>query len=147
MSSNGISSSTALTSPNKAASSTTVHSADADNEDRNSRGMRDAIGIHSRGNTTNAISNNIPGNRRNFMRDQGRGNHGWNSHGRGYPNGRETNIPFQQQRVGPRNLPRPFFPYMNPNSQFVNAVGYQSKNHHPNSVDRNISFASGLIQF
>ena len=61
-------------------------------------------------------------------------------------NGRETNIPFQQHRVGPRNLPRPFFPYMNPNPQFVNAVGYQSKNYHPNSVGRNISFDSRLIQ-
>jgi hypothetical protein len=121
------------TPPYKAAANTNVHSPDADNQDSNGREMRDNMGVHPRGNTSNPMSNNIPGNRRNFLRDQGRGNHGWNSHGRGHPNGRETNISFQQQRVGPRNLPRPFLPYMNPNPPFVNAVPYQSKSHSPKS--------------
>ena len=36
---------------------------------------------------------------------------------------------------------------MNPNPQFVNAVGYQSKNCHPNSVDRNFHLLLDSFNF
>lgn len=115
---------------------TIVHPADTDRADHpGSSGGREArviaasdngSGVHHRGNAGSQVSNSVAGNRRNVLRDQGRGNHGWHSHGRGYANGRESNIPLQQHRVGPRNLPRPFLPFMNTNPGFVNAVGFQN---------------------
>lgn len=82
--------------------------------------------FHQRGDGTGTFPNTGPG-RRNNMREQGRGNHGWHPHNnRGYGNGRDSTMAFQQQRVGPRNLPRPTSPFMNTNPGFFNAAGFQS---------------------
>lgn len=81
--------------------------------------------FHHRGEGVGHFSNNA-GQRRNNMRDQGRGNFGWNSHGRGYWNGRDNGLAFQQHRVGPRNLPRPTPPFINTYPGFFNAAGFQN---------------------
>eukprot|EP00249_Psilotum_nudum_P024848 c29308_g1_i2 orf=754-4371(-) len=64
--------------------------------------------------------------RRNNMREQGRSNHGWHSYNRGYINGRYNGMGIQQQRVGPRNLPRPAPVFMGANPGFINPAGLQS---------------------
>lgn len=82
--------------------------------------------FHQRGDGTGSFPNSAP-NRRNNMREQGRGNHGWHPHNsRGYGNGRDSGMPFQQQRVGPRNLPRPTSPFANANPGFFSAAGFQN---------------------
>ncbi|KAH7292292.1 hypothetical protein KP509_29G060800 [Ceratopteris richardii] len=44
---------------------------------------------------------------RSAHRDQGRGNFGWQHHGRAYENGNPTASFLHEQRIGPRNMPRP----------------------------------------
>lgn len=81
---------------------------------------------HQRGDGAGSFAHNNP-NRRNLGREQGRGNHGWHPHNnKGYGNGRDVGMPFQQQRVGPRNLPRPPSLFYNTNAGFFTAAGFQS---------------------
>lgn len=82
--------------------------------------------FHQRSDGPSTIPNFAPGRRNNF-REQIRGNHGWHPHNnRGYGNSRDSAMPFQQQRVGPRNLPRPPAPFMNTNPAFFGAAGFQN---------------------
>lgn len=78
-----------------------------------------------RGDGTGSFSHNNA-NRRNMGREQGRGSHGWHPHNKGFGNGRDMGMPFQQQRVGPRNLPRPPSLFYNPNAGFFTAAGFQN---------------------
>ena len=66
-------------------------------------------------------------NRRNMGREQGRGGHGWHHGNKNYGNARDVGLPFQQQRVGPRNLPRPPSLFYNTNAGFFPTAGFQSK--------------------
>lgn len=81
--------------------------------------------MHQRGDGAGSFTHSNP-NRRNLGREQGRGNHGWHPHNsKGYGNGRDVGMPFQQQRVGPRNLPRPPLFY-NTSGGFFTAAGFQN---------------------
>ncbi|KAI5055628.1 hypothetical protein GOP47_0029149 [Adiantum capillus-veneris] len=80
--------------------------------------------MHQRGDGAGSFAHNN-GNRRNTGREQGRGSHGWHPHNKGFGNGRDMGMPFQQQRVGPRNLPRPPSLFYNPNAGFFTA-GFQN---------------------
>ncbi|KAH7292302.1 hypothetical protein KP509_29G061100 [Ceratopteris richardii] len=64
-------------------------------------------------------------NRRN-MGQQGRASHGWHPHNKGFGNGRDIGMAFQQQRVGPRNLPRPPNVYYNQAAGFFPPAGFQN---------------------
>lgn len=77
--------------------------------------------FHHRGEGNGFLPHNA-GNRRYNTRDQGRGNYGWHSHGRGYVNGRDNGLSLQH-RVGPRNLPRPTTSFINTNPGFA---GFQN---------------------
>lgn len=63
---------------------------------------------------------------RNNNRDHGRGNHGWHYHGRGYENTGDMGMLLHEQRIGPRNMPRPHPPYMNMNPGFYHAPNFQN---------------------
>ncbi|MCO5602282.1 hypothetical protein L7F22_056411 [Adiantum nelumboides] len=80
--------------------------------------------LHHKGDGANSFAHNN-GNRRSAGREQGRSTHGWHPHSKGFGNGRDMGMPFQQQRVGPRNLPRPPSLFYNPNAGFF-AAGFQN---------------------
>lgn len=79
---------------------------------------------HQRGNAASQVSSHE--NPRSFIWDQGRGNHSFPAYGRGYANTREGNVPAHHQRIGHRNLPQPFVPFLTPNPGFVTPAGYQN---------------------
>eukprot|EP00249_Psilotum_nudum_P024854 c29308_g1_i8 orf=1020-4403(-) len=81
--------------------------------------------FNQRGDVGGQFSNNNT-SRRNSTREQGRANHGWQSYNRGYVNGRYNGMGIQQQRVGPRNLPRPAPVFMGTNPGFINPAGFQN---------------------
>ena len=64
---------------------------------------------------------------RNNNRDQGKGNQGWYHHGRAYENGRDMPVLLHEQRIGPRNMPRPPHPaFMNLNAGFYHPPNFPS---------------------
>ncbi|KAI5063122.1 hypothetical protein GOP47_0021669 [Adiantum capillus-veneris] len=80
---------------------------------------------HTRGTGSGHTSNKE--STRNFMWEQGRGNHSFPVYGRGHASVREQTLPgHQQQRGGQRNLPQPYVPFVNPNPGFVYPAGYQN---------------------
>lgn len=79
--------------------------------------------MHLRGAAASHVSNKE--STRNFMWEQGRGNHSFPAYGRGHASVREHSLPGHQQRGGQRNLP-PFVPFVNPNSGFIHSAGYQN---------------------
>lgn len=68
-------------------------------------------------------SNNMRKWRNN--RDQGRGSYGWHHHSRGYENAGDMVSLLHEQRIGPRNMPRPH-PLMNVNPAFYPVPNFQN---------------------
>eukprot|EP00250_Pteridium_aquilinum_P019194 c24339_g8_i1 orf=633-2921(-) len=79
---------------------------------------------HHRNDGMGPFSNNVK-KWRNNNRDHGRGNYGWHHHGRPYENAGDMFTLLHEQRIGPRNMPRPH-PLMNVNPAFYPIPNYQN---------------------